>query len=126
MPESAYALTDRPRAVDDVEIAAFDGEIVVFHVGPSVVHKLPGAIGAVWLMCDGETTVAELSPQLTELFGLADDDGTDLDQTVHSALTQLARNGLLAGQGVVATRVEDDVATRASDGSEIFVAPPDP
>ncbi len=38
----------------------FDGEAVLFQESASMVHRLNAVAGAVWLLCDGETTVESM------------------------------------------------------------------
>ena len=68
--EPGFAPSDTPLGVDGVETAVFDGEAVLFHEGASMVHRLNAVAGAVWLLCDGETTVASMPDELAEVFGV--------------------------------------------------------
>ena len=85
----------RPLAVDDVDTAVFDGEAVVFHESSGNVHLLGGMVGAVWVMCDGSTSVHEMGAELRNVFALEAD---ELAQMVDDSLTHLADHGLLLGE----------------------------
>lgn len=111
-----------PLGVDDVETAIFEGEAVLFRESTRSVHRMNALAGAVWVMCDGETTVAAMVDELAELFAT---DATELLPKVLDALGQLDDAKLLQGASdepiVTMTPVNDE----ASDGSRIIACPPD-
>ncbi len=90
-----FQATARPLAVDDVDTAVFDGEAVVFHESSGNVHLLGGVVGAVWVMCDGSTSVHDMSAELQRVFSL---DADALATMVDESLTHLADHGLLLGE----------------------------
>ncbi|MEO1058582.1 MAG: PqqD family protein [Actinomycetota bacterium] len=120
---SPFGPDDRPVAVDDVETAVFEGEMVVFHVGPSIVHRLEAVASAVWLLCDGETTVGSMPDELAELFDI---DADELRTPIDDSLRGLAEQGLLVGFSPPQHLVLRPDPQHADDGTEIFEAPPDP
>lgn len=111
-----------PLAVDDTETALFEGEAVVFRAGTRQIHRLNSTAAAVWVCCDGETTVAEMVDELAEVFGVSIDEA---GPRVQEALEQLASLGLLAGDRAEPTMVITDDELRASDGSRVISCPPD-
>ncbi len=118
-----FAPSDTPLGVDGVETAVFDGEAVLFHESASMVHRLNAVAGAVWLLCDGETTVAAMADELAGVFSVAP---TDLADPIGEALDNLAAAGLLVGRdGPVHLPLVPE-PSRAADGTPILVAPPDP
>ena len=120
---AGFAPSDTPLGVDGVETAVFDGEAVLFDERASMVHRLNAVAGAVWLLCDGETTVASMPDELAEVFGVP---AGDLVEPIGEALDGLAAAGLLVGQpGPIHLPLVPE-APRAADGTPILVAPPDP
>jgi hypothetical protein len=118
-----FAPSDTPLGVDGVETAVFDGEAVLFHESAAMVHRLNAVAGAVWLLCDGETTVASMPDELAEVFGVA---AGDLVEPISEALAGLAAAGLLVGlPGPIHVPLVPE-PLRAADGTPILVAPPDP
>jgi hypothetical protein len=62
--------TYRPRKAPDVlELDMGDGLILYNHDGDLIHHLNPSA-GIVWQLCDGIATVAELSSDIAEAYGL--------------------------------------------------------
>ena len=123
MTGPGFAPSDTPLGVDGVETAVFDGEAVLFHESAAMVHRLNAVAGAVWLLCDGETTVAAMPDELAEVFGVP---AGDLVEPVNEALDGLAAAGLLVGHaGPIHLPLEPE-APHAADGTPILVAPPDP
>jgi hypothetical protein len=121
--QPSFAASDTPLGVDGVETAVFDGEAVLFHESASMVHRLNAVAGAVWLLCDGETTVSVMADELAEVFAVAP---TDLAEPIGEALDNLAAAGLLVGRdGPVHLPLVPE-PSRAADGTPILVAPPDP
>jgi hypothetical protein len=118
-----FAPSDTPLGVDGVETAVFEGEAVLFHESASMVHRLSAVAGAVWFLCDGETTVASMPDELAEVFGVP---AADLVGPVDEALDGLAAAGLLAGQTGPLHLPLVPEPRRAADGTPILVAPPDP
>ena len=112
----------RPAAVDGVETAIFDGEAVLFRETTSTIHRLGAVAGAVWVCCDGGTTVGEIVTDLVEAFSTTTG---EMARQVRDALGQLADEGLLVGhEGPQRIRL-DAVSEPASDGSTVIACPPD-
>ena len=112
----------RPLAVDDTETALFEGEAVVFREATKSIHRLNASAAAVWVCCDGETTVADMVAELAEVFAT---DTEETERVVLEALEQLNELDLLVRADpnpiVTITQVDDT----ASDGSRIIGCPPD-
>jgi hypothetical protein len=121
--DSRFAPSDTPLGVDGVETAVFDGEAVLFHESAAMVHRLNAVAGAVWLLCDGKTTVASMPGELSEVFGVP---AGDLVDPIGEALAGLAAAGLLVGEPAPIHVPLVPEAPRAADGTPILVAPPDP
>lgn len=111
-----------PLGVDDVETAVFEGEAVLFRESTRAIHRLNALAGAVWVMCDGETTVTDMVGELAEAF---DTDAAELHPKVLEALAQLAEVNLLQGMSDDPAVVMTPVDEHASDGSRIIACPPD-
>jgi len=127
-PEPAqFAPDDRPTGIDDVEVAVFDGEAVLFDVRASMVHHLNAVPAATWLCCDGETSIAEMLDELADTFGLGEPaDIAALAAAVYDSLSRFAAEGLLVGRPSAARITMTPVPTLAADGTEILTAPDDP
>lgn len=126
---SAVAFThdDRPRGIDDVELAVFEGEAVLFDVQASMVHLFNAVAGATWLCCDGDTTVAAMVAELADTFSVTEPaDRSSLETAVHDSLVRFAEEGLLADVPRPARLTLTPDPVLAHDGTEIVVAPPDP
>ncbi len=121
--DAGFDPSDTPLGVDGVETAVFDGEAVLFHESASMVHRLNAVAGAVWLLCDGETTVASMPDELAEVFSVP---AADLVSPIGEALESLGAAGLLVGRdGPIHLPLVPD-PQRSADGTPILVAPPDP
>ena len=123
MTDPRFAPSDTPLGVDGVEVAIFDGEAVLFHESASMVHRLNAIAGAVWLLCDGETTVAAMPGELAEVFSAP---AADLVGPIGEALDGLSAAGLLVGDDQPVHLELEQEPQRAADGTPILVAPPDP
>ena len=121
--QPGFAPSDTPLGVDGVETAVFDGEAVLFDEGASMVHRLNAVAGAVWLLCDGETTVTSMPAELAEVFGVP---AADLVGPIGEALDGLAAAGLLVGEDAPIHLPLVPEPHRAADGTPILAAPPDP
>lgn len=122
MGELRFPGTARPVALDQVETAIFDGEAVLFRQSTGTIHQLGAVAGAVWVSCDGDTTVAAMLDELGEVFGLAP---AELTAQVDEALSQLADEGLLGGFDAPPRVHLESLAEPASDGSRVITCPPD-
>lgn len=119
-----FGSTDRPAGAADVETAVFDGEVVLFHESRHMVHQLNATSGTVWLLCDGETDVASMAVELSEVFHLPPE---ALTEGIYQALDQLAAAGLIDGvEPAEQHHRRQRPELLAPDGSRMMVAPPDP
>lgn len=123
MDEARFADSYQPLGVDDIEMAVFDGEVVLFRESTRMVHRLNSVAGSVWLLCDGETQVGSMASELGELFGV---DSSDLTAGVQQAIGQLADEGLLVGTQQPPLLHLEPIDELAPDGSRILRRPPDP
>ena len=102
MPERRFPGGAQPEAVDGVDTAIFDGEAVLFRESTCTIHHLGAIAGAVWMSCDGATSVDSMVAQLGDLFGTgAAQLAAPLATLVDDALIELAGQGLLADQGLL-------------------------
>ena len=88
-----------------------------------MVHRLNTTAGAVWSLCDGETTVEAMAVELGEIFAMAPADLTD--DTVR-ALDQIAAAGLLVGIDATISHLDVDPNEILTADAVDAVAPPDP
>jgi hypothetical protein len=123
VPDHRFSATEAPAAIEGVEVAMFDGEVVLFDPGSAMLHRLGAIAGAVWLCCDGSTDVATMVDELAETFGM---DRAETTQIVHDALETFADEGLLHGRDPVTRTALEPEPTLAADGTEILIAPADP
>jgi hypothetical protein len=101
-----------------------DGDFVLFHESTRMVHRLNSTMGAVWSLCDGETTVEAMAFELGEIFAM---EPAHLTDDIHRALDQIAAAGLLVGVDATSNgRDTDPSEVLAPDGSRLLIAPPDP
>lgn len=91
---STFGPDDQPAAQVGMDSAVFDGEIVLFDPEHRMLHRLDAIAGAVWLCCDGATSVAEMCTELAEVFDAA---APDVALLIDQALAKLAAEGLLVG-----------------------------
>ncbi len=111
-----------PAAVDGVETAVFEGEAVLYREATGTIHRLGAVAGAVWVSCDGATTVEQMVDDLCEAFG---SDRDELAAHVQDALGHLADEGLLDGNDGPAHIRFEPLSEPASDGSRVIACPPD-
>jgi hypothetical protein len=107
-------------ALNDVEMAAFPGELVLFRALTSTVHLLGSVAGATWLCLDGSIPVGALSSEVAEATGLAD--GAELAGQIEVALDELHRAGLLQGSEIGFAPLMPDVL-HAGDNTEVLAPP---
>ena len=88
-----------------------------------MVHRLNAVAGAVWLLCDGETTVASMPDELAEVFGVPP---ADLVGPIGEALDSLAAAGLLVGEDAPIHLPSCPSRRGRPTAPPILVAPPDP
>lgn len=90
--------TDCPAARrDGLVVRTVDGETLVFDKERNVAHCLNETAAAVWAVCDGATSVAEMSFRLSSERGV-----TMSEQSILDALVQLERDHLLVSTGALA------------------------
>jgi hypothetical protein len=122
MAHPSFAADTRPLAVDDTETALFEGEAVVFREATKSIHRLNASAAAVWVCCDGETTVADMVAELADVFATGTD---ETGQVVLEALGQLAVLGLLAGTDAPPSISITGIEEQLEDGTRIISCPPD-
>jgi hypothetical protein len=83
-----------PRRHDELEVAEFDGEFVVFDPRCMDVHLIGNLTAVVFDACDGRSRRSDLISDLVDVVGL---DGAAAERAVTDSLDALAQRGLIAG-----------------------------
>ena len=112
----------RPNAHPSIRSAVFDNDefcVVLFDERANRLHRLGSAASAVWMLCDGDTEVANLVDELVQILGLPQD-STASD--VQLALNDFWSMGLLSGSPEPAARRGSD----APEADRVLARPPDP
>ena len=122
MAAARFPDSSTPVAVDGVETAVFEGEAVLYRESTGTIHRLGAVAGAVWVSCDGATTVEQMVDDLCEAFG---GDRAELAAQVQDSLGHLADEGLLDGNAAPARLRFEPLSEPASDGSRVIACPPD-
>ena len=111
-----------PESHPSVASAVFDNDefcVVLFDERANRLHRLGSAASAVWMLCDGETSIGNLVDELVELLDLPRDTTAS---DVRLALNDFWSMGLLVGSPEPATRTESD----GRDADRVLARPPDP
>lgn len=87
-----FTATETPTAVDNVEIAVFEGAAILFDEPAAMLHRLGAIAGGVWLYCDGATDVAAMVAELADTFRV---DLEEMAEAVDLILGRFADEGLL-------------------------------
>ena len=123
MSDRRFVDADLPEAVHDCDFAVFEGEAVLYQASTRTLHRLDPVAGTVCMLCDGETPVAAMAQELSELFNVSP---TEAGERVDVALAALADQGLLVGHEPQFHLMANAVVRRAPDGSRLLTAPADP
>jgi hypothetical protein len=83
-----------PRRSPDLEERLFGSELVILDGGRATVVCLNAVAAAIWEMCDGRHTAAQIAAELAEAFGIAT---SRVDRDVRRVLDQLSVRGFLEG-----------------------------
>lgn len=89
--------TDHPTAHEATETVLFDTDkfcAVVFDERTTRLHRLNPSASAVWVLCDGSATPAQMTSELAEMLGI---DRADAASGVAAALLSFRDAGLLVG-----------------------------
>jgi hypothetical protein len=79
-----------------------DGELLIYDCARDEAHCLNSSAAAIWKLCDGRTSIAEMAQSVSRTAGIP------VDETViHSGLRQLTARALLANGGDVRSRPVD-------------------
>ena len=82
-----------PRRADGLLEYTMDGELVLCHPAVERVHVLNTTAAALWFLCDGRRTVAEISTELAGLFSM---DVSRVEADVQETLGSFQGAGLLS------------------------------
>jgi hypothetical protein len=106
------SMSERPAPRHDVETAFLAPEAVLLETPTGRVHHLNAGASAVWMLLDGELTIAEIADELADLFDRAT---TEMVPDVEAAVTDFAARGLLAGTAPAGRRSRASVLPRPPD-----------
>lgn len=82
----------KPRARADVTVVELDGEAVVYDEQNGSLHHLNPSATIVFSLCDGLTTVRELSAEIAGAFRVPE---PDVRRDIYGLVRQLRTSGLL-------------------------------
>jgi hypothetical protein len=82
----------RPRRVADYRIEELDGELLIYRFADTTVLYCNDTASLVWHLCDGDTTIAEM----TALLGAAyPDAAADIPSQLDETLADFLREGII-------------------------------
>jgi PqqD family protein of HPr-rel-A system len=84
----------KPRARADLAAAELDGEAVIYDERSGDLHHLNPTATIIFSMCDGTSTVREMSGEIAGAFGVPAD---EVERQVRALLKELREAGLLNG-----------------------------
>lgn len=115
-----------PRAVDDVEVAVFDNELVIFDPRTDIVHRITGVAAALWLLSDGTNSLDAIVSEAAATLGV---DREVIAGQHQSAMASLVDAGLMIdpsrGSGGDDGRAPTPMP-RPTPRPTMVTAPPDP
>jgi hypothetical protein len=85
-------LESRPRHAESVIATVIDDEAVLYDEAGENLHHLDRIATVVWQLMDGQSTVAELAPDLAEAFGA---DNMTVQTDVLDLLNTLVEQGVI-------------------------------
>ena len=81
---------------NDIVTKQFEGELLIYDSALDKAHCLNSSAAKIWKLCDGRTTISEMSVSISRSLGVPVD-----DTVIHSGLKQLSMRALLAEAGNV-------------------------
>jgi hypothetical protein len=119
--EAADRASVRPAPHPAVETAFLSPEAVLFDDRHGEIHHLNPAASAVWLMLDGELSIADVAAELSDIFNVPE---SVMLPDVETIVSDFRRRGLLDGGDRLDSEahVDDEVPHR----TETLARPPDP
>jgi PqqD family protein of HPr-rel-A system len=84
----------KPKVRDDIAAAELDGEAVLYDERTGELHHLNPTATIIFSMCDGTSTIREMSGEISGAFGMASD---EVERQVRVLLRQFRKGGLLNG-----------------------------
>jgi PqqD family protein of HPr-rel-A system len=84
----------KPKVRDDIAAAELDGEAVLYDERTGELHHLNPTATIIFSMCDGTSTIREMSGEISGAFGMAPD---EVERQVRVLLRQFRKGGLLNG-----------------------------
>ena len=91
--EKAVEVASKPRRREGIEVHGVQDELVLYVPGREVGVSLNRSARAIWELCDGQRTLAEISQELGQEVGCP---GDDLLADVEAAVKQLSELDLVA------------------------------
>ncbi|MFB3738222.1 MAG: HPr-rel-A system PqqD family peptide chaperone [Candidatus Velamenicoccus archaeovorus] len=83
----------KPKARTDLTVVELDGEAVIYDEDSGDLHHLNPTATIVFGLCDGTSTMREMSEDLSAAFGVPRD---EIERQVRALVRQLRKVGLLA------------------------------
>jgi Coenzyme PQQ synthesis protein D (PqqD) len=82
----------RPRIREEITVCGIDGEAVVYDPDGSELHYLNHSAALVLDLCDGETSMKQMSTAIADVYEMA---AADVEKQVRSTVRQLQARNLL-------------------------------
>lgn len=100
-----------PRARADLTVVDIDGEAVAYDPVARDLHHLNHSAALVFGLCDGRTTIAEMTEAIGEAYEM---DPREVDGQIRPLLRQLKEVGLLEGKAA------DQIAQHAAERDAVL------
>ena len=113
--------SERPRPHPDIETAFVAPQTILYDDRSGSVYELSPSASAVWLLLDGEATVADVTLDLAEILGRSPD---EVAPDIGTALADFRERGLLADDDGESAAGANDLAPSAPAGRPYPLPPP--
>ncbi|MEO8424607.1 MAG: PqqD family protein [Actinomycetota bacterium] len=87
----------RPRARDDLTVVELDGEAVIYDEETTELHRLNPTATIVFGLCDGTSTMRQMSADLAEAFGVPIE---EVEPQVRTLVRELRKAQLLVSSNL--------------------------
>jgi hypothetical protein len=105
----------KPKVRADLAVVEVEGEAIIYDDGGKKLHHLNPTATIVFGLCDGRSTIPELSSDIAEAFGLP---APDVERQVRALLREFRRQEFLEPQpGGVKTAANGSKHLKARQGS---------
>ena len=82
----------RPLARSDITVQVIGDEVMLYDSGNEKIHVLNNSAYAIWQLCDGKNSLADMCEQLTVQY---DDSSLDLIDDIRATIDEFIQKGLL-------------------------------